>query len=381
LGREIVVALQTILDEAVAKKRAPGFGAAVRTRDGQVVTASAGVKAAGAADPVDADTIFWIASCSKAITSVAALQLVERGLLDLDAPVGELLPVLAAPQVLTGFDADDKPILKDATRPITLRHLLSHTSGLAYDFTSEPLFRYMGARGESLQGVMDPSIPLVFEPGEGWQYGIGIDWTGRLIEKVTGQSLDSYVAQHILQPLGMKDTTYFPNAEQAARKSSVHAPLPDGSFVTIPFGMPDSHHFMMGGGGLFSTPSDYLKFLTVLATGGAPLLKPETFALMLSNQTGEMDAGIMKPANPAMAGEYVPLPGQIRRHGLAGLLNMDEVPGGRSAGSTAWAGLANCYYWADPATGAAGVLMAQVLPFGNEGVIDTFDKVEKAVYA
>jgi hypothetical protein len=89
----------------------------------------------------------------------------------------------------------------------------------------------------------------------------------------------------------------------------------------------------------------------------------------------------MKPANPAMAGEYVPLPGQIRRYGLAGLLNMDEVPGGRSAGSTSWAGLANCYYWADPTTGAAGVLMAQVLPFGNEGVIDTFDKVEKAVYA
>jgi CubicO group peptidase (beta-lactamase class C family) len=309
------------------------------------------------------------------------LQLVERGLLDLDAPVGEQLPTLASPRVLAGFDEAGAGILRLATAPITLLRLLNHTSGLAYDFNCADLGRHLANRGETLMGASEPDIPLMFDPGEGWLYGIGIDWAGRLVESASGQSLDAYFAEHIFAPLGMNDTTFFPDASQAARKASVHQRLETGAFVPIPFGMPGQPHFMMGGGGLYSTPSDYLKFLAAIAGGGAPLLRPKTFATMMSNQVGALDAGALKTAQPTLSRDFEPLPGVTKRWGLAGLINQEPVPGGRSPGSLAWAGLANCYFWADPAAGAAGVVMAQLFPFGDPGVLATFEAVERAVYA
>ena len=376
-----MIDLQSLLDQAVVDGCAPGFSAAVITRDGQRSSACAGVRGADNAVPMTTDTMFAIFSCTKALTSVAALQLVERGLLDLDAPVGERLPVLAAPVVLTGFDAAGAPITRPASAPVTLRRLLTHTSGLAYDFCSESLARYLAATGGALMGADNPDLPLMFEPGEAWLYGIGIDWTGRLIEAVTGQGLDAYFAENILGPLGMADTTFFPDAGQAARKASVHQRLPDGSLISIPFGMPSRPHFMMGGGGLYSTAEDYLKFLAAILDGGAPLLKPETFAMMMHNQVGDFAAGGLKTAQPMLSNDFEPLPGVTKRWGLAGLINTDPVPGCRSTGILAWAGLANCYYWADPAAGAAGVVLSQVLPFGDPAVVATFEAVERAVYA
>jgi methyl acetate hydrolase len=181
--------------------------------------------------------------------------------------------------------------------------------------------------------------------------------------------------------LGMTDTTFFPDDAQAARKASVHQRLETGAFAPISFGMPGQPHFMMGGGGLYSTPGDYLKFLAAIARGGAPLLRPKTFATMMSNQVGALDAGALKSAQPTLSRDFEPLPGVTKRWGLAGLINQEPVPGGRSAGSLAWAGLANCYFWADPAARAAGVVMAQLFPFGDPGVLATFEAVERAVYA
>jgi methyl acetate hydrolase len=374
--------LQAILDAAVAEGRAPGFTAAVRTADGTRTLARAGVRGADNPAPMSDHTLFSIASCTKAVTSVAAMQLVERGLLDLDAPVGERLPLLAQPKVLEGFDAEGGPRLRPARRPITLRHLLSHTSGLGYDFTSEALAKWAAHAGVVLMGgAEDPDLPLVFEPGEGWLYGVGIDWAGRLIEAVSGQPLDDYVGANILEPLGMADTSFFPAETDAPRKASVHIRGEDGGFVPIPFGMPPVRHFMMGGAGLYSTADDYLKFLEAILAGGAPLLGPEAFATLMANQVGEMDAGPIKSANPLMARDFEPLPGLTRRHSLAGLINLDPVPAGRAAGSLAWAGIANCYYWADPASGVAGVVMAQVMPFADPAVLDTFEAVEKSAYA
>lgn len=373
--------LQAILEAGVAAGAAPGFAAAVITPSGRRLSACAGVRGLDNPAPMSADTLFAIFSCSKAITSVAALQLVERGLIDLDAPVGERLPVLAAPRVLTGFDAAGAPITRPARGQITLRRLLTHTSGLAYDFDSAELTRWAESQGISLMGASDPDTPLMFDPGAGWHYGIGIDWTGRLVEAVTGQGLDAYVQANILDPLGMADTTYFPTEAQHARKASVHARLPDGGFAAIPFGLPSTPHFMMGGGGLYATAGDYLTFLTAILAGGRPLLRPETFAAMMANQVGDLDAGALKTANPTLSNDFEPLPGLTRRHGLAGVINLDPVPGGRSAGSLAWAGLANCYYWADPAAGAAGVVLSQVLPFADPAILATFDQVERAVYA
>jgi CubicO group peptidase (beta-lactamase class C family) len=373
--------LQPILEAGVKARRAPGFSAAVITRDGRREIACAGVRGVDNLQPMTPDTMFSIASCTKAVTSVAAMQLVERGLLDLDEPVGARLSVLAAPRVLTGFDAAGAPLTRPATKPVTLRNLLTHTSGLAYDFCCADLATVLAATGGSLMGPSEPDIPLMFEPGEAWQYGIGIDWAGRLIEAVTGSGLDAWCAEHIFAPLGMADTTFFPDDEQKARKASAHTRGPDGGFVAIPFGMPDERHFMMGGAGLSSTAGDYLTFLGAMLAGGAPLLKPDTFALMMRNHVGDLDAGALKSAQATMSLDFEPLAGLTRRHGLAGLINLDPVPGGRSAGALAWAGIANCYYWADPAAGAAGVVFAQVLPFGDPDILATFDEVEKVVYA
>lgn len=373
--------LQAIIDAAVSVGHAPGLCAGVIASDGGTEIACAGVRDVGSAAPMADDTLFMIASCSKVVTSMAALQLVERGLLDLDDPVGKHLPLLAHPRVLTGFDAAGDAITRPAKGTITLRHLLTHTSGLAYDFTSEAMAAYLAATGITLLGPADPDTPLLFDPGTGWLYGTGIDWAGRLIEEASGQSLDAYVHESILAPLGMNDTAYFPDPAQSARKAGVCLKAAPGSFSALPMAMPSEPHFMMGGAGLHATTGDYLKLLRVLLAHGAPLLARGTFDLMMQNHVGDIDAGSFRSANPMLSRDFVPLPGVTRRHGLAGLVNLDPVPGGRAIGSLSWAGIANCYYWADPTSGVAGVLMAQVLPFADPEIMETFEAVERAAYA
>ena len=373
--------VQTILDEAVAAGVAPGMVAAAIAPGGARLSASAGVRGVDNPAPMGADTVFWIASLTKAVTTVAALQMVERGLVGLDEPLGGRLPALAAPRLLSGFDADGKPVITTATRPVTLRALLTHTAGFGYEFFSDDLARYAAARTAPAGWGHEPDSPLLFEPGERWQYGIGVDWAGRLVETLSGQSLDAYMAQHIFGPLGMADTSFFPDAALAARKASVHQRLPDGGVVAIPFGMPPAPYFSMGGGGLYSTAGDYLTFLSAILAGGAGILQSPTAALMGQNHIGEIGAGVLKSSNANLTNDFEPMPGGGQRHGRGFLLNQTALPGGRSAGSLAWAGLANCYYWADPTTGVAGVLMAQVLPFADPRVLETFDAFERAVYA
>jgi len=376
--------LKAILDGAVAAGHAPGMAAAVVGPEG-LASAAAGVRGADNPAAMTEDTVFWIASLTKALTSAAAMQLVEQGRVSLDEPVSRWLPRLAAPRLLEGFDAAGKPLTRPARTPVTLRHLLTHTSGLAYDFFSADLVRYLQATGESLMGAEDPDIPLMFEPGQGWQYGISTDWTGKLVEAVSGERLDAYMDAHIFKPLRMTDTTFSPGEALAGRRASVHQRLPDGSLVPIPFGMPTPPYFAMGGGGLYSTAGDYLRFLRAILGGGAldgaRILKAETVAEMTTNQIGDLNPGALKTSNPGLSHDFEPMPGAPKGWGLGFLINHGPGPAGRGADSLAWAGLANCYYWIDPAAGRAGVTMAQVLPFADPKVLETFDAVERAAYA
>ncbi|MBS0410332.1 MAG: beta-lactamase family protein [Proteobacteria bacterium] len=360
------------------------MAAAVAGPEG-LVSAAAGVRGADNPAAMSEDTVFWIASLTKALTSAAAMQLVEQGRVSLDEPVSRWLPRLAAPKVLEGFDADGKPLTRPARTPITLRHLLTHTSGLAYDFFSADLVRYLQATGESLMGAEDPDIPLLFEPGAGWQYGISTDWTGKLVEAVSGESLDAYMQAHLFEPLGMADTTFSPGEALAGRRASVHQRLPDGGVVPIPFGMPSPPYFAMGGGGLYATAGDYLKFLRAILGGGAlegaRILKAETVAEMARNQIGDLGVGALKTSNPMLSNDFEPMAGQPKGWGLGFLINHGPGPAGRGAGALAWAGLANCYYWIDPAAGRTGVVMSQVLPFADPKVLETFEAVERAAYA
>jgi CubicO group peptidase (beta-lactamase class C family) len=319
------------------------------------------------------DTVFWIASFTKALTTAAALQLVERGRLDLDAPVGRWLPGLADPQVLTGFDAAGAPRLSAARTAITARHLLTHTSGLAYAFCHADQARHAAAGG--------PDPVLMFEPGSAWTYGVGIDWAGELVAAVSGRTLDRYLADEVFAPLGMAETGFATTPAQAGRLASMHARIEGGGLAPIPFQLPPPPNPGMGGGGLYSTAGDYLKFLRAIMGGGAPILSAASVAAMARSEWEGEEVGVLPGVIASLCAGFDPFPGRTKRWGLGFLINPEPGPAGRSAGSLAWAGLANCYYWADPARCVAGVFLAQLLPFGDAAALEAFGEFERAVYS
>ena len=373
--------IRTALEAGLAESGLPGVVGAVRTRGGESVTVAIGRRSAGEPEPIARDALFWIASMTKAITSVAALQLAAEGRIGLDEPVGRWLPELAAPQVLEGFDDQGAPRLRPARKPVTLRALLSHTSGLAYDFTSADVGRWVAHAGARMGGPGYPEgLPLVFDPGEGWAYGYGLDVAGRLIERLVDADLESVLAERIFRPLGMTSTTFAPTEAQRARSAAMHARLPEGGLAPVPFAMPPPPHFQMGGGGLYSTADDYLRFLGALLEDEPRLLPPAFAELLFTPQVVATRPGVLKSAAPHLALDYDAFPGQPTGWTLGFLSNLEPGPAGRVAGSLSWAGLSNCYYWLDRETGVAGVMMAQLLPFADPGALALFDRFERAVY-
>lgn len=329
------------------------------------------------------DTIFQIASMTKALVTVGAMQLVEQGRLSLDAPIGDVLPELADPQVLTGFAADGQPESRPAAVPLTLRHLLTHTSGFGYAFVHPEILRYYGAVGMPKAGSLDTiRMPLMFDPGTRWEYGVGIDWAGLAIEAVTGQRLGEYLQQHVFAPLGMTHTAFRDALPEGAAK--VHVRTPEGALQPLPVFL-GGGEFDMGGGGLSSTAPDYARFVRAMLRGGeldgTRVLKAETVAEMGRNQIGELRAGYMGTAMPEMSRPFDTFPDQHTGWGLGFLINPEQGPNGRAPGSLAWAGVFNSYYWIDPASGVAGVFMSQLSPFGDQGALDMFGALERMAYA
>lgn len=333
--------------------------------------------------PMVQDTPFQIASMTKALVSVGAMQLVEQGRLNLDAPIGEVLPELADPQVLTGFAADGTPQTRSAARPLTLRHLLTHTSGFGYAFIHPEVLQYYGSVGMPKAGSLDTiRMPLMFDPGERWEYGVSTDWVGRAVETVSGQRLGEYLGEHVFAPLGMSDTAFLDALPETAAK--VHARTPDDGLQAVPVFL-GGGEYDMGGGGLTSTAPDYARFLRMMLRGGeldgARVLQPETVAEMGRNQVGPLRAGYMGSAMPDMAQPYDTFPDQHTGWGLGFLINPEPGPNGRSPGSLAWAGIFNSYYWIDPTKGVAGVFMSQLAPFGDPRALAMFGALERMAYA
>lgn len=362
----------------------PGVVAAAATRDGVIFEGAFGARDLGTGAPMTTDTVVWIASMTKALTGACAMQLVEQGKLSLDGEIAAVLPELRQVQVLEGFDADGRPRLRPAGRPVTLRHLLTHTSGFVYDMWSPLITRYMEVSGtpgiiSCRRAALD--LPLAFDPGERWDYGIGIDWAGRAVEAVSGQTLDRYMRANLLEPLGMADTGFRIGAEQRGRLARIHARTPDG-LVPTDMEIPQEPEFHMGGGGLYATVGDYLRFARMILGGGqldgVRVLQPQTVALMARNAMGELAVRPMKTANPAVTLDVGFIDGM--KWGLSFLINPAPLPTGRSPGSLAWAGLANSYYWIDPTRGVAGVYATQVLPFFDPAAVGAFEEFETAVY-
>src|ERR1700749_316470 len=348
-----------------------------------------GIVYEGAFGPnVTADSVFWIASMTKAITATAAMQLVEQGKLQLDEPIGKLLPDLQSPKVLEGFDASGAPKLRPAKRVITLRHLLTHTAGFVYSIWSEPMTQFEKVTGTPFIGDCKNAsfnAPLMFDPGDRCEYGINIDWVGKAVEAVSDQSLEVYFKEKIFAPLGMTDTGFLISSAQKARVAPMFNREGDGSLKPMDFEMPQRPEFFMGGGALFSTPRNYMAFLQMLlhegTFNGAQVLKPETVALMRQNHIGDLNVVTLKTVDPGSSNDANLFPGMAQKWGLSFDINTEPGPAGRSAGSLAWAGLFNTYFWIDPSKRVTGTIMTQLLPFADDQVLKLFAKFESGLYA
>ncbi|MBV9738193.1 MAG: beta-lactamase family protein [Hyphomicrobiales bacterium] len=379
--------LQNDLRAATQFGDVPGVVVVASTADGVVYEAAFGKRDVGKADPMTIDTVFWIASMTKAITCAAAMQLVERGKLELDTPIETLLPQLAGRPVLDVDDATNEARLRPAKRAITLRHLMTHTSGFAYNMWNAKLAAFMERSG--IPGVRSCAekaltIPLSSDPGDRWEYGIGIDFVGKAVEAASGKRLDSYFNDHIFAPLDMKDTAFKLGKSQRARLVSMHARAADGSLAAIPFEVPQEPEFHMGGGGLYGTARDYICFIRMLLNGGTldgvRVLEPQTVSLMAQNHIGELCVTRLPSAMPEVSNDVDFYPEQEKKWGLSFLINTRKTSEGRSAGSLAWAGLANTYFWIDPSRKIGGVMFTQMLPFADPKVLKLFSLFESSVY-
>ncbi len=376
-----------ILRRHVDQGAAAGVVAMVTDRNGVVWQGAAGRRDVSDPAPMTVDSVCMLHSMTKAITSVGAMRLVEEGRLALDAPIAELLPVLGEMRVLDGFDGDT-PRLRPARTVMTLRHLLTHTSGLGYDNWNADLVRAAAALGANLRptGWDDMArIPLLFDPGTRWNYGLSTDMVGQAIQAVTGQDLQSYLRAAVWEKLGMADTAYTLTPAMAARRARMHQREGDAGLRPIDIPGATTLGFMGGGGGLAGTAADYATFLRMLLRGGelggVRLLRPETVAEMGRNQIGEVVVETMRTTFPARSNDANFFPGMAQKWGLGFLINTETTPSGRSPGSLAWAGLGNSYYWIDTTRGVAGVLLAQLFPFADARMLDLLWEFERAVYA
>ncbi|MDM0082808.1 serine hydrolase domain-containing protein [Variovorax sp. J31P179] len=367
-------AIAAVLDAAVAKGALHGVAAVVVDRNGQLFHHAAG--------EANERSMFRNASMTKAAATTAALQLVEQGRLGLDATVESILPEFARLLVLDGFDGDT-PRLRPPASQATVRQLMTHTAGLGYFFTNEKLLRYHAVTGEPnpLSGLKRSlSAPLVNDPGTAWEYGVNTDWLGLIVEKISDQSLGSYLRQFVWGPLGMNDSTFEPSLEQRERLLRVMQRQPDGKLAPSALDLPASSEWEAAGHGSYGTVQDYGRFVQAWLNDGAGILKPATVELALQNHIGRIQLpALMKSTVPELSNDVPGLP-VPQGWGLGFHLTLADLPGMRSNGTGDWAGVFNSYYWIDRAKGIGGVLMTQLLPFFDMPVVETLMGFELGVY-
>jgi methyl acetate hydrolase len=383
--------LDGVLSGAVDRGDLVGVIGGITDASDTVYSGAFGLRRLGGDVAMTEDTVCNMASMTKAITGACAMQLVEKGKLDLDSPIATWLPDAAELQVLDGWDGD-RPVLRALATPVTLRHLMTHSSGMAYPQWNAELLRY--AKATQPEGAFPPLDyakpetwtvqPLVFEPGTQWDYGISIDWIGRLVVEASGQPLGAYMQANIFEPLGMASTGYTVTPEMDARRSAIHQRAPDGTIGLMEPQPPINTGREYGGGGLNGTVPDYQRFIRTILNGGSgygnQLLKPETVAEMSKNQMGDVRVTMLPTTNPVRSLDAEFFPGVPKSWGMSFMINEEEAPTGRPAGGLAWAGLYNTFFWIDPVNKVGGVFMSQLLPFVDTKTIQAFYDFEAAYY-
>lgn len=367
--------------------RVPGVVAMATDRTGNIYEGAAGERTLGGA-AMTTDTVFAIFSTTKAITGTACLQLVEEGKLDLDAPAKKYLPAIGALQVLEGFDADGNSRLRAPKRDITTRMLLLHTAGLGYDFFNTNYNRLAQERGQPsvVTGTRAAlNTPLLFDPGEQWEYGSNIDWAGQVVEAITGKRLGEVMAERIFKPLGMTSTAFTMTPDMKSRLAHVHARGEDGGLTPMPdFMLPQDPEVHMGGHGLYATVGDYCRFIRMWLNDGAGeggrVLKAETVHMAVQNGLGDMKIKMLPGVIKSLSNDAEFFPGMPKSWALTFMINDIPAPTGRPAGALAWAGLANLFYWIDRASGIGGFWATQILPFADVTSVVGYYDFETAVY-
>lgn len=379
--------MDQVLSAGVGPQGVAGVSAVAVDRNGVTYEGAFGERALGSGSEMSVDTVGWIASMTKAITGAAAMQLVEQGKIGLDAPASEICPTLATIEVLDGFDGDGQPVKRAPASPVTLRQLLTHTSGFVYEIWDEQLTKYLEVTGEpSVLSLQKAALqaPLMFDPGTKWEYGIGIDWAGQMVEEVSGMTLGQYFAENLTGPLGMNDTAFEHTASMLERAAGLHARTEDGSLVPMELPPVENPEFEMGGGGLNSTMADYSRFIRMILNDGqldgTRVLKAETVDQMAANNMGPLRVEPLKTAAPPFSNDAEFFPGEPKSWGLTFQINETPAATGRPAGTLMWAGLANSYYWIDRANGLGGCYLTQILPFADQVSLDLYYGFETAVY-
>ena len=377
-----------LLRAAVGAGDVPGVVAALTTREATVYEAAHGLRVQGLPEPMRPDTVMALASMTKPIVSAAAMQMVEQGRIGLDTPAANIIPELGQVRVLAGWEADGRPRTRAAKGAITLRHLLTHTAGFTYDVWNADMARYLKTMNLPRANSGEERalrLPLCFDPGERWEYGINIDWAGKMVEAVSGMRLGAYLERNLTGPLGMSSTAFKISPAMRARIAKVHQRGDDGKLAVTAFEVPQEPEFEPGGGGLYSTAQDYQRFMRMIlnrgTANGNQVLRPQTVELMSRNAIGALRVGMLPTQNRQLSCDAEFFPGVPKTWSTAFMINEATAPTGRSAGSLCWAGLHNTYFWIDPAKGIGGVLMTQVLPFVDPRALALFTAYEKSAYA
>ncbi len=380
--------IDEILRQKTETEEIPGVVAIAADGDDVIYEGAFGKRDLSKDAPMTPDSVFWIASMTKAITTAGAMQLVEQGRLSLDEPIGKVLPDLASPEVLEGFDESGAPKLRPAKAPITLRQLMTHPAGFCYDMWNGDIAAYVEKAGiPPITTCKNDALrtPIASDPGTRWEYGTNIDFVGKAIEAISGQRLDAYLRDNLFAPLGMNDTAFKIGGAQRQRLVGMHARGEDGSLTAMPFELEQDPEFHMGGGGLYGTAGDYIKFAQMILNegrgNGIQVLKPATVAMMGQNHIGDLNVTKMISVAPAYSNDVDLYPDMVKKWGLSFLINTAATPEGRSPGSLAWAGLANTYFWIDPSRDVAGVILMQVLPFADKKCHEAFAGFERGIYA
>ena len=382
-------AADAILNGVVASSPGvAGVVAMVTDRERNLYEGAAGVRRLGANQPMTTDSAFALFSTTKAITATAALQLVEEGRLDLDAPARDYAPDIGRLQVIEGFDDNGEPRLRAPKRPVTTKALLTHTAGLGYDFFNATYARLADKKGQpSVITALKAALmtPLLFDPGEKWEYGSNLDWVGQVVEGISGQRLGEVFQQRIFNPLGMRDMTFSLNDGLRARLAGMHARNADGSLTAMDFELPAAPEVQMGGHGLYGTVGDYMRFIRMWLNDGrgeqGQVLKPETVRMAERNHLGQLKVTMLPGVIPSLSNDAEFFPGQSKSWSLAFMINDEPAPTGRPAGALGWAGLANLFYWIDRQNGVGGFWATQILPFGDPASFVGYMNLETALYA